>query len=306
MLSGFSFASGWLHCAGMLKSYLLAARPKTLPAAIVPVWVGCVLAWQMAGELNWSLALCTLLGALCIQIATNLFNDAVDAEKGADTEARIGPARATASGMLSKRAVYGGAVLFLVLACVASIPLIQARGWVIIAIGLPSLFLCYGYTGGPFPLAYLGLGELFVVLFFGLVAVGGTVFVQLGDWGWESVVLGLQIGLLSAVLIAINNLRDVGEDRKSGKRTLAVRFGPRVVHLLIRVMIFSAIVLTTCGHWYGAPWFFLLSVPWIVLGITLTRSIVRNPPGPLYNFYLALAALQLILFAVAFTVAVII
>jgi 1,4-dihydroxy-2-naphthoate octaprenyltransferase len=290
----------------MLKSYLLAVRPKTLPAAIVPVWVGCVLAWRLVGDLDGILALCTLLGALCIQGATNLFNDAVDAEKGADTAARLGPKRVTASGMLSKRAVYLGAVLFLVLACLAAIPLIQARGWVIIAIGLPSLYLSYGYTGGPLPLAYRGLGELFVILFFGVVAVGGTTFVQTGRWGWEAAVLGLQVGLLSAVLIAINNLRDVAEDRQSGKRTLAVRFGPRVVQLLIKGMILLAVALTTCGHWYGAPWFFLLSVPWFLLGITLVRAVARKAPGPIYNFYLALAALQLILFAVAFTVAVII
>ncbi|MFP6898138.1 MAG: 1,4-dihydroxy-2-naphthoate octaprenyltransferase [Roseibacillus sp.] len=290
----------------MLKSYLLAARPKTLPAAIVPVWVGCVLAWELAGRIDWALARFTLLGALCIQVATNLFNDAVDAEKGADTGARLGPVRVTASGMLSRRAVCLAAILFLVLACLVSIPLIQARGWVIIAIGLPSLYLSYGYTGGPLPLAYRGLGEIFVILFFGLVAVGGTYFVQTGEWGWEAQVLGLQVGLLSAVLIAINNLRDAEEDRGSGKRTIVVRFGPRVVQVLIRVMLMVALALTTCGHWYGARWFFLLSIPWLLLGVGVIRAVSRAKPGPAYNFYLALAALQLILFAGAFTVAVMI
>lgn len=287
----------------MWKSYLLAARPKTLPAAIVPVWVGCVLVWRLTDRIDWVLAGFTVLGALCIQIATNLFNDAVDAEKGADTEGRLGPRRVTAGGLLSRRAVYGGAVLFLGLACLSSLPLIEARGWPIIAIGLPSLYLSYGYTGGPVPLAYLGLGELFVILFFGLVAVEGTHFVQTGEWGWEALVLGIQVGLLSAVLIAINNLRDVEEDRGSGKRTLVVRFGPRVVRNLVLLMVVVAFLLTICGTCYGARWFFPLSLPWFFLGLWVVRAVRRSEPGPAYNLYLALAALQLVLFAVSLTVA---
>lgn len=287
----------------MVRSYLLAARPKTLPAAIVPVWVGCVLAWKLEGAISWMLAGCTLLGAMCIQVATNLFNDAVDAEKGADTEARLGPKRVTASGLLSRRAVYGGALGFLVLACLAAVPLIMERGWVVVAIGVPSLYLSYGYTGGPVPLAYRGLGELFVILFFGLVAVGGTYFVQTGEIAWPSVVVGLQVGFLSAVLIAINNLRDVEEDRRSGKRTLAVRFGPRVVRLQVVLFVLGAMLLTLAGSAYGVPWLAGLSVPWLLLGVSVLRGLFRNEPGPIYNFFLALAALQLLLFAVAFSVA---
>ena len=192
----------------MFKACLLAARPKTLPAAIVPVWVGCVLAWKLSGNFNLWLALCTVGGAIAIQIATNFFNDAIDAKKGADTEKRLGPTRVTASGMMESKTVMQLATLFLGLAVACGVVLYQARGWPIIAIGIPSLFLAYGYTGGPFPLAYRGLGELFVVLFFGLVAVAGTVFIQTGGWPRESLLLGLQIGLLSAVLISINNLRD--------------------------------------------------------------------------------------------------
>lgn len=288
----------------MLKHYLLAARPKTLPAAIVPVWVGCALAWELAGKVDWLLALFTLLGAIWIQIATNLFNDAIDDEKGADTEARLGPQRVSASGLLSRRAVYSAALIFLLLACLTSIPLIQARGWIIVAIGLPSLYLSFGYTGGPFPLAYLGLGELFVILFFGLVAVGGTYFVQTGEWGWEAGVLGLQVGLLSAVLIAINNLRDVAEDRRSGKRTLAVRCGPEVVQRMVCAFVVLAMTLTICGHFYGARWFFLLSVPWLLVGVLCVNGVRRAEPGPSYNAFLAGAALQLLLFAISFTIAV--
>jgi len=288
----------------MLKSYFLAARPRTLPAAIVPVWVGCVLAWKFVGGLDWVLALFTLLGALCVQIATNFFNDAIDHEKGADTRERLGPQRATAGGLLSRRAVYGGAFIFLFLACLASVPLIQSRGWVIIAIGLPSLYLTYGYTGGPVPLAYLGLGELFVILFFGMVAVGGTFYVQTGEWLWPAGVVGLQVGLLSAVLIAINNLRDLKEDRESGKKTVAVRLGPGVLQQMAGGFVILAMILSLCGHDYGAGWFFLLSVPWFAVGVTCICGVKASPPGRHYNRYLAGAALQLVLFAVLFTVAV--
>jgi len=287
----------------MLQSYTVAARPKTLPAAIVPVWVGCVLAWKLTGDIDWFLGLFTLLGALCIQIATNFFNDAIDHEKGADTQARMGPQRVTAGGLLSRRAVYAGAFFFVLLACLVSLPLVYSRGWVIVVIGLPSLYLSYGYTGGLAPLAYLGLGELFVILFFGVVAVGGTFFVQTGDWSWPAGVLGMQVGLLSAVLIAINNLRDLEEDRRSGKRTLAVRFGPGVLQRIISGFVLLAMSLSLCGYSYGAGWFFLLSVPWFVVGVICMRRVKASPPGPHYNRFLAGAALQLVLFAVLFTVA---
>lgn len=286
-----------------MNAWILATRPKTLPAAIVPVWVGCVLAWKLGGGLDWMLAAWTLGGALCIQIATNLFNDAIDAGKGADTEERIGPRRVTASGMLPLRAVYGGAVLFLLLACACGVPLFQARGWAMVAIGVPSLYLAYGYTGGPFPLAYLGLGELFVILFFGLVAVMGTVFVQSGEWFWEAAVVGLQVGLLSAVLITINNLRDQEEDLRSGKRTLVVRWGRGPVRILLALMVLVALGLTGLGGWYGMPWLFVLCTPLFLLGGSLVRLVWRTAPGPVYNFYLALAAVQLLLFAIALTVA---
>ena len=288
----------------MLKSYLIAARPKTLPAAFVPVWVGSLLAWRSAGSVDWYLALWTFLGAAAIQIATNFFNDAIDYERGADTEYRLGPQRVTASGLLSQRAVYGGAWACLIAACLCSLPLLQSRGWVIVAVGIPSLYLSYGYTGGSFPLAYLGLGEVFVILFFGLVAVGGSYFVQVGTWDWPAGVLGLQVGLLSAILIAINNLRDVEEDRRSHKNTLAVRFGSVVIHRMITAFVVVAMMLSFLGSFYGAPWFPILSIPWFLIGLFCVRGVKASPPSERYNRFLAIAAIQLMLFAMLFTVAV--
>lgn len=286
-----------------LKSVVLAARPKTLPAAIVPVWAGCVLAWKLTGNFNLLLALCTLGGSIAIQIATNFFNDAIDAAKGADTEKRLGPIRVTASGMMKSSTVMRLACVFLAIATICGVVLYQARGWPVIAIGIPSLFLAYGYTGGPFPLAYRGMGEIFVVLFFGLVAVTGTVFMQTGEWPREALLLGLQIGLLSAVLISINNLRDREEDATTNKRTLAVRFGPKVavavIWLELKIAVFAGLVWLAWGH----PMLALAGIPVFMLGLRIIWGVMTFPPGPAFNRLLALGGGQLILFATAFHLA---
>jgi 1,4-dihydroxy-2-naphthoate octaprenyltransferase len=286
-----------------LKSCVLAARPKTLPAAIVPVWAGCVLAWKLTGSFDSPLAVFTLLGAIAIQIATNFFNDAIDSHKGADTDRRLGPKRVTASGMMNSRAVMAVAAGFLGIALVCGVILYQARGWPIVLIGLPSLFLAYGYTGGPFPLAYRGMGELFVILFFGLVAVAGTVFIQTGHWPREALLLGAQIGLLSAVLISINNFRDREEDATTGKHTLAVRFGPKVaattIWLEIALAIFGGIGWLVLGH----PALFIASFPILFTSMRIIWGVLTFPPGPAFNGLLALAGVQLIVFAAVFHLA---
>lgn len=289
--------------ASALKSCILAARPKTLPAAIVPVWVGCVLAWKLRGSFDLPLALWTLFGAIAIQIATNFFNDAIDAQKGADTGRRLGPVRVTASGMLRPGVVMGIAAGFLMAALVCGVFLYQARGWPIVVIGIPSLFLAYGYTGGPFPLAYRGMGELFVIGFFGLVAVTGTVFIQTGTWPREALLLGLQTGLLSAVLISINNFRDREEDSTTGKRTLAVRFGPKVaaatIWLEIKIAAFAGLLWLA----FGQPSLMFASLPVLIIGMRIIWGVLTFPPGPGFNRLLALSGVQLILFAAVFHMA---
>ncbi|MDP3851875.1 MAG: 1,4-dihydroxy-2-naphthoate octaprenyltransferase [Luteolibacter sp.] len=286
-----------------LKSCVLAARPKTLPAAVVPVWVGCVLAWKLSGDFDPRLAACTLFGALAIQIATNFFNDAIDARKGADTAGRLGPVRVTASGLLSPRTVMRLAVGFLGMALACGVVLYQARGWPIALIGVPSLFLAYGYTGGPFPLAYRGMGELFVILFFGLVAVGGTVFIQTGGWPREALLLGLQVGLLSAVLISINNFRDREEDSGTGKRTLAVRCGPKVAASVIWLEIKLAAFAGLAWLALDQPRFIFASIPVLLIGLRIIWGVFTLPPGPGFNRLLALGGVQLVLFAAVYHVA---
>ncbi len=287
-----------------MRAWILAARPKTLLAAVVPVWAGCDLAFILEREFSLLLAGCTLLSAVCIQIATNYFNDAIDFEKGADSAERLGPERITAAGTMSSRSVMTAACVMLGLACVLAVPLIRARGWPILAIGLPSLFFSYGYTGGPAPLAYRGLGELFVVLFFGLIAVTGTYFVQTGNWSVEALVLGVQIGLLSTVLIAINNLRDIEEDRRSGKRTLAARYGIKFARYEIWVLLFAPHVLSLYwglardGELRGAGLLALAALP---VALWLVVRVLRIEPGPAYNGFLAVAAAQLLVFAILFS-----
>ncbi|MFT3990917.1 MAG: 1,4-dihydroxy-2-naphthoate octaprenyltransferase [Luteolibacter sp.] len=283
-----------------LKSCVLAARPKTLPAAIVPVWTGCVLAWKLSGEFHLTLALCTLIGAIAIQIATNFFNDAIDSQKGADTEKRLGPTRVTASGLMTHRQVLIAGLVFLGIATICGAVLIQARGWPMLAIGIPSLFLAYGYTGGPFPLAYRGMGELFVIVFFGFIAVCGTVFVQTGTWPAEALLLGAQIGLLSAVLISINNLRDREEDAGTGKHTLAVRFGPKYAVALIWLEVKLAAFLGLGWLAFKLPVFAIASAPVFLIGLRIIWGVLTTAPGPPYNRFLAFGGMQLIAFAALF------
>lgn len=281
----------------MLQALVLASRPKTLPAAAAPVVLGCALAWHLTGQIHGWLAVCTLASTLAIQIATNYFNDAVDARKGADTAQRLGPVRVTAAGLLTPRRMLGAGVVMLAIAIAFSLPMVWERGWPVVAIGLVSLFFTYGYTGGPVPLAYRGLGELFVVLFFGWVAVAGTVFVQTGQWREESILLGTQVGLLSTVLIAINNLRDLAEDRLSGKRTLAVRWGERFARYEIGLLCLGPYLLS--GIW---PRFLPELGPFPalapgVIGLLVAWKVAVTPPGRIYNRYLALAALHLLLWS---------
>jgi len=286
-----------------VRAWILAARPKTLPAALVPVWVGTVLAAKLGETVEW-LGWCTLFSATAIQVATNFFNDALDAEKGADTEKRLGPTRASATGLIDSKVMMRAAWIALGVAIAFSIPLVVERGWPIMAIGAVSMVCAYAYTGGPFPLAYRGMGEVFVIAFFGIVAVTGTVFVHTGMWYAEAIFMGVQVGLLCAVLIAINNLRDQSEDERSLKNTLAVTFGRTFAEIEIAVLCFLPIVL-------GAIWYFvfdwwlamLYPLALLPIGVLIVWSVLGSVPGKTYNRFLAMSALQLVGYAVLITLA---
>jgi 1,4-dihydroxy-2-naphthoate octaprenyltransferase len=283
-----------------LIHWIHAARPRTLGAAVAPVAVGTVIGWKVGGQFHLGLALATVGSCMALQIATNWFNDAIDFSKGADTAARIGPRRITASGLVAGSTVMKAALGMLLIATALAAPLFLARGWPILAIGLPSLYFSYGYTGGPLPLAYRGLGELFVILFFGLIAVTGSAFVQCGLWLTEALVAGFQIGCLSTVLIAINNLRDMDEDRGTGKRTLAARFGPRFARIEIATLIITPFVLGLYWAVNGPHTAFIAPLPALGIGLGLIQWIAKSEPGPVYNRFLALSGLMLVAFALLF------
>jgi 1,4-dihydroxy-2-naphthoate octaprenyltransferase len=210
-----------------MGAWWLAVRPQTLTVSLVPVILGHALAWSQQGVLHWWLALLALLVALLIQIGTNLHNDVADFERGIDTPERLGPPRATAMGWLPAAAVRRGAWIAFALAFNFGVYLAYHGGWPIVLIGLASLLAGWAYTGGPRPIGYTPLGEVFVLLFFGLVAVGGSYYLQTLSISPAALLAGAMVGLFAAAVITVNNTRDLDTDRRAGRRTLAVVLGRR-------------------------------------------------------------------------------
>lgn len=207
-----------------IRIWLSAMRLRTLPAAAVPVMIGSALAWQK-NAFHFPAALAAFAGAMLIQIATNFANDYFDFQNGADTDERVGPTRATAAGLVTPQEMKSAFISVFALSALVGMYLIDRGGWPILWVGICSIVSGILYTGGPRPLGYLGLGEVFVLVFFGPVAVAGTEYVQTLRFSADAAWLGLAPGLLSSAILVVNNLRDVETDRVSGKNTLAVRFG---------------------------------------------------------------------------------
>ena len=208
------------------QAWILASRPQTLMVSVAPVLLGAALASEVA-SLDLAVLAAAMLGAICIQIGTNLFNDYADFGKGADGEDRLGPPRACANGWLEPRKVLAAVWLCFAIATAAGLYLTWVAGWPVVAIGVASILSGMAYTGGPWPLAYHGLGDLFVFIFFGLVAVAATFYVQVGCVAPDALSAGAAVGLLAANILVANNYRDAETDATAGKRTLVVRFGRR-------------------------------------------------------------------------------
>jgi len=275
-----------------LWPWIAAARPKTLTAALVPVLVGSALGAQLStvGVFNWFVSLAALISATAIQVGTNFFNDVIDFEKGADTSARIGPTRITQSGGATPARVYKAAIGTFVVALVFGAYLVWHGGVPILVIGLLSLLFGYTYTGGPYPLAYRGLGDLFVLIFFGLIAVSGTVFLHTGGWAIPGLVAGLQIGALAVVLIAINNLRDRETDSTVNKRTLAVVLGERGAKIEIALLLVVPFLLGF--YWAGTQFSWASVLPLLLLphAARVAREIWVLRPSAELNRYLGRCA----------------
>jgi 1,4-dihydroxy-2-naphthoate octaprenyltransferase len=276
---------------GIFKIWFLAVRPKTLTAAVVPVVVGTALAFGAHGSIQLGLSFLALISAVLIQIGTNFINDSIDFKKGADTAERIGPTRATQSGRLKASQVLMGGLLCFLFAAILALPLVYSGGWPIFAIGVCSLIAGYAYTGGPFPLAYKGLGDLFVLVFFGWVAISGVYYLNTGLFELNALVAGSQIGLLATVLIAINNLRDHQTDRKANKRTLAVRWG--VTFARVEIALLCLVPFLGAIFWFqqGLRWAAFLPLLVFPLALALVEKVRSTEPSAAYNRFLAQGAL---------------
>src|SRR5829696_8997191 len=270
-----------------LRIWLMAARPKTLPVGLAPVLVGTALAAtaDVFEPLRFAAA---LLGALFIQVGANLSNDYSDARRGADTEDRLGPVRVTAGGLVPPRQVLIATYVTFGLAILCGVYLIAVAGWQLLLVGAASILAGVLYTGGPRPYGYEGLGEVFVFLFFGVVAVTGTFFAQVERLEWEALVLAVPVGLLASAILVVNNVRDLETDRRAGKRTLAVRLGRDRARGLYVVMVAGAFVTAQLPWLLGSlsPWLALalLAIP---LALPVIRTVRTRTDGPALNGALA-------------------
>jgi len=272
-----------------LHIWLMAARPRTLPAAVAPVLVGTSLA-ATEGAFEVLTFVAAMLGAVFIQIGTNLSNDYSDARRGADTEDRLGPVRVTAGGLVPPRQVLVATYVAFGLAVLAGAYLIATAGWELLLVGAASILAGVLYTGGPRPYGYEGLGEVFVFLFFGVVAVAGSYFAQVERLTWEAFVLAVPVGLLASAILVVNNVRDLETDRRAGKRTLAVRLGRPRARTLYAAMVLGAFACAPVPWLAGSDelsaWLLLPSGA-LPLAFPVARTVRTRTDGPSLNRALA-------------------
>lgn len=284
---------------GSLRAWILACRPATLTAAIVPVIVGTAVA-HASGGVRIGPAIAALFGAIMIQIATNFANDVFDHEKGADTHERLGPTRATQSGLLTPKQVRAGMIGAVALAVPAGLYLTHVAGVPIVLIGVASILSGIAYTAGPYPLGYHGLGDIFVFVFFGLVAVGGTAFVEVGRLPPLALLAAVPVGALATAVLVVNNVRDRVTDERAGKRTLAVRFGRRageIEYAALLALAYASPFVAVIA--FGRSLFTLLPLVSLPVAVRLYRALATMEGRPL-NACLAGTAKLLLLFGVLF------
>jgi 1,4-dihydroxy-2-naphthoate octaprenyltransferase len=283
-----------------VRVWLLAARPKTLPAGIVPVLAGGALAYGDGDFHGWAVA-AALFCSVLIQVGTNLTNDLFDFRKNTDTTERTGPVRVTQAGLVTPQQIAAAIAVVFALAVAAGTYLVFRGGWPIVAVGLVSILCGVLYTAGPWALAYIGLGDLFVLVFYGPVALAGTYYVQTLTLDWRVVLAGVPFGLISTAILVVNNLRDIDTDRKSGKNTLAVRFGRTFARLEYTALIVAAALLAPAFVWrLDENVFLLLPLLYLVPAAPAVATVWRTASGAVLNRTLAATGRLLVVYGILF------
>ncbi|MDE2166670.1 MAG: 1,4-dihydroxy-2-naphthoate octaprenyltransferase [Alphaproteobacteria bacterium] len=280
-----------------LTSWIMAARPRTLGLSMTPVAVGTALAWATDRKVHGLVVLAALIGSVLIQVGTNLHNDALDSERGGDRSDRLGPPRVTASGLLSATAVKRGAIMCFAGAALVGLYLVSVGGWPILVLGLLSIAAGLAYTGGPLPIAYTPLGEVFVVAFFGVGAVCGTYWLNTGHLGVAAIGASFLVGLPAGAVLMVNNHRDAEADTRIGRRTLAVLVGPRItiwIYASLMLLPFAFLPLLNFALPHGRVWPALLALPPALL---LVWRCAREPRGRGLNRILAYTVQTQVLFS---------
>ncbi len=288
-----------------VASWAIAARPHTLGIAVCPVLVGGALAWSDTGRIDIGVLLLSMLGALLLQTGTNLDNDVSDFERGIDAAGRLGLPRATALGLLTARQVRRASLACFALATVVGLALAWHGGWPILVAGITAALAATGYSGGPRPISYTAGGELVVLVFFGLVAVGGTYYLQTGWISVAVLVAATMVGLPASAILVVNNYRDLEPDRCVGKRTLAVCLGRRFSRWEYAVLMLLPFGLLP---WLAQPAHggVAFAIPLVVLpqALVLVRDFWRQAPGPVFNWLLVRSARLQLLFAASLCLAI--
>ena len=287
------------------KIWLSAARPQTLSAALVPILIGASLAWNH-DLFRWDTSTVALLCAFLIQIGTNFANDYYDYLKGADAEGRIGFIRATSAGLVSPESMFRATIITMALAFILGLYLVWTGGWIILVIGLLSILFGILYTGGPFPLGYNGLGDLFVFIFFGIVAVMGTYYVNALQWSMGSLIASIPAGALSVNILVVNNLRDVEQDRITGKRTLGVLLGEKALKFEYSLLTLLA-YLTPFWIWFYSDASVLILLPLISIPLSykLNQHIWNHVEKKSLNRTLEKTAQFMVVYGVLFSLGLI-
>jgi 1,4-dihydroxy-2-naphthoate octaprenyltransferase len=291
-----------------MRIWLMAARPRTLPAAIAPVLVGTAAAVYAEGQVpRWLAFVAALIGSIFIQIGTNLANDYSDAKRGADTADRLGPVRVTSSGLVTPARVLRATWIAFAVAVAAGIYLAAVAGVVILLIGAVSIVAGILYTGGPRPYGYAGLGEVFVFLFFGLVAVNGSYYVQVERLDTLPLGLSIAVGFLATAILVVNNVRDLETDRRAAKMTLAVRMGRSNAVGLYQLMVVGAFLVLPLALWAGeaSAW---PMIGWLAAPLALKplRIVSSRTDGPALNGALAATGALLGAFSLLVTIGLLI